>query len=71
MRASIRLGRILGIPIEVNFSWILIFALLTYLLVGQFDDSRLGWPLAQRWGVAMITVVLFFLSFMARHSFPK
>jgi Zn-dependent protease len=65
MRASIRLGRILGIPIEVNFSWILIFALLTYLLVGQFDDSRLGWPLAQRWGVAMITVVLFFLSVLA------
>ena len=65
MRASIRLGRILGIPIEVNFSWILIFALLTYLLVGQFDDSRLGWSLVQRWGVAMITVVLFFLSVLA------
>ena len=65
MRASIRLGRIFGIPIEVNFSWILIFAILTYLLAGQFDDSRLPWPLAQRWGVAMTTVVLFFLSVLA------
>jgi len=65
MRSSIRLGRILGIPIQVNFSWIVTFALLTYLLVRQFDDSRMSWPLAQRWGVAMITVVLFFLSVLA------
>ena len=65
MKASLRLGRILGIPIEVNVSWILIFALLTYLLVGQFDDNRLSWPLAQRWAVAAVTVVLFFLSVLA------
>ena len=65
MRTSLRLGRILGIPIEVNVSWIFIFILLTYLLVGQFDDSRLRWPLVQRCGVAMITVLLFFLSVLA------
>ena len=65
MRASIRLGRILGIPIEVNFSWIITFALLTYLMVGQFDDSRLRWSLAQSWVVALTTVLLFFLSVLA------
>ncbi len=65
MGASLRLGRIFGIPIEINISWVLVFLLLTYLLAGQFDDARLRWPAAQRWSVAMITVVLFFLSVLA------
>ena len=59
------MGRVFGIPIEVNISWILVFLLLTYLLAGQFDDSRLRWSTTQRWSVAMITVVLFFLSVLA------
>ena len=62
MGPSLQLGRIFGIPVEVNISWILVFLLLTYLLAGEFEDARLRWPMAQRWSVAMITVVLFFLS---------
>lgn len=65
MGASLRLGRVFGIPIEIDISWVLVFLLLTYLLAGQFDDARLRWPVAQRWTVAMITVVLFFLSVLA------
>ena len=65
MRVSLRLGRIFGIPIEVNVSWVFIFLLLTYLLAGQFGDTRLRWPLAQQWGVAFITVMLFFLSVLS------
>jgi Zn-dependent protease len=59
---SLRLGKIFGIPVEVNISWILVFLLLTYLLAGEFEDARLRWPTFQRWSVAMVTVVLFFLS---------
>ena len=59
------MGRVFGIPIEIDISWVLVFLLLTYLLAGQFDDARLRWPAAQRWTVAMITVVLFFLSVLA------
>ena len=59
------MGRVFGIPIEIDISWVLVFLLLTYLLAGQFDDARLRWPVAQRWTVAMITVVLFFLSVLA------
>ena len=59
------MGRIFGIPVEVNISWVLVFLLLTYLLAGQFEDARLRWPAAQRWSVAMVTVVLFFLSVLA------
>jgi Zn-dependent protease len=62
MGPSLQLGRIFGIPVEVNISWILVFLLLTHLLAGEFEDARLRWPMAQRWSVAMITVVLFFLS---------
>jgi len=65
MGSSLRLGRVFGIPIEINISWVLIFLLLTYLLAGQFDDTRLRWPLAQRWVVAVITAVFFFLSVLA------
>lgn len=62
MGPSLRLGKIFGIPVEVNISWILVFLLLTYLLASEFEDARLRWPTVQRWSVAMVTVVLFFLS---------
>ena len=44
MGASLRLGRVFGIPIEINISWVLVFLLFTYLLAEQFDDARLRWP---------------------------
>lgn len=65
MGASIRLGRVLGIPVEINFSWIFIFILLTVVLSQQFSDANLHWPAAQRWGVAAVMSVLFFLSVLA------
>ena len=65
MGTSLRLGKIFGIPVEVNISWILVFLLLTYLLAGEFEDPRLSWSMTQRWSVAMISVVLFFLSVLA------
>jgi len=63
--ASLRLGRILGIPVEVNVSWIIVFMVLTYLLVGDFEDQRLLWSATQRWVVAMAAVILVFLSVLA------
>jgi len=65
VQGSIRFGKIFGIPIEVNASWVLIFLLLTYVLAQEFESARLGWPVAQRWSVAIATVVLFFLSVLA------
>ena len=65
MGASLRIGRLFGIPIEVNASWVIIFLLLTYLLSQQFEDVGLGWSAVQRWLVAVLMVVLFFLSVLA------
>jgi Zn-dependent protease len=41
---------------------VLIFLLLTYVLAQEFESARLGWPVAQRWFVAIVMAVLFFLS---------
>ncbi|MEE8465503.1 MAG: site-2 protease family protein [Dehalococcoidia bacterium] len=65
MSASLRLGRVFGIPIEVNISWVFVFLLLTFLLAGEFENARLHWTGTQRWTVATVTVVLFFLSVLA------
>ena len=62
MGASLRLGRIFGIPVEINASWLVVFLLLTLVLVQEFGDANLNWPVAQRWLVAIGMVVLFFIS---------
>ncbi|MCH8224809.1 MAG: site-2 protease family protein [Chloroflexi bacterium] len=65
MGASIRVGKIFGIPIQINYSWIFIFLLFTYVLADSFSHSDPDWPAAQRWGVGALTAVLFFLSVLA------
>lgn len=65
MSASLRLGKVFGIPIEINASWAVVVALLTFVLAQELGDANLGWPVAQRWIVAVIIVVLFFLSVLA------
>lgn len=65
MSGSWRLGRLFGIPIEINASWLLVFALLVFLLAQQFDDLRLRWPELLRWGAAVITAAAFFASVLA------
>ena len=65
MGKSLRLGRVFGIPVEINITWVIIFLLLTYLLVNRFDASYLRWSAAQQWTVAFVTVGLFFLSVLA------
>ena len=65
MGKSLRLGRIFGIPVEINATWVIIFVLLTFLLVNRFDASSLRWPVPQQWAVAVVTVLLFFLSVLA------
>ena len=62
MGASIRLGKILGIPIGVNYSWIFVFILFIYLLGGQFDSLYPAWSSPHKWAIAVVTTVLFFLS---------
>jgi Zn-dependent protease/CBS domain-containing protein len=60
-RRGISLGRIMGIPIQLDYSWFLIFALITWLLaVGYFPAEFGGWPTYEYWVVGLVTSVLFF-----------
>src|SRR5580700_376468 len=56
---GMRIGKILGIPIYLHSTWIIIFAANTYLLKEQFAQQP-GWPPAQQWSVGVLTSLLFF-----------
>lgn len=59
---GIRVGRILGIPIYIDFSWILIFGLITFTISNIFGSQHPTWTSTQNWTVALLTSLLFFAS---------
>jgi Zn-dependent protease len=59
---GIRVGRILGIPIYLDLSWILIFGLVTFGLGIQFQEQFKEWNVAEQWGLGLLTSLLFFSS---------
>jgi Zn-dependent protease/predicted transcriptional regulator len=63
-RSGMRLGKILGIPIFLHSTWVIIFAAITYSLAMQFEQQNPGWAPAQQWTVAVFTSVLFFASLL-------
>ncbi len=66
MEASIRLGRIRGIEIGLHYSWLLVFALLTYsLAVGVFPSWYPGWSSGTYWAVGAVASLLLFASVLA------
>jgi Zn-dependent protease len=72
-KSTISLGRILGIPIGVDYSWFLIFALLTWsLATSYFPLEFTNWPVLEYWIVGALTVVFMFGSVVLHelgHSF--
>jgi Zn-dependent protease/CBS domain-containing protein len=62
-RHTIPLGRILGIPIGLDYSWFLIFVLLTWTLaVGYYPVQFKNWPMALYWVVGAATAIMLFVS---------
>ncbi|HXF99712.1 MAG TPA: site-2 protease family protein [Bacteroidota bacterium] len=59
---SIRLGKILGIPFGVNYSWFIIFILITLSLTTQFRHLHPGWTYAEHLTFGVVTSILFFAS---------
>jgi Zn-dependent protease/predicted transcriptional regulator len=57
---GIRIGKILGIPIYIDLSWIIIFGLITYLISAQFAQLNPQWTMPQVWTLAAATSLLFF-----------
>jgi Zn-dependent protease len=62
MKAQIKLGRIFGVEIGLHYSWFIIALLITFSLAGHFQTNNPGWSDGLRWGIAIVTAVLFFLS---------
>src|SRR4030043_2203459 len=60
MRGNISLGRVFGIPLRLHYTWFIIFAWITFLLVFYILDQN--YPIEQRiiWGI--LTSLLFFAS---------
>ncbi|MEJ2750844.1 MAG: site-2 protease family protein, partial [Anaerolineae bacterium] len=62
-RQTISLGRILGISVELDYSWFLIFGLLTWTLaVSYYPAEFTDWPTAHYWLMGAITVIMLFVS---------
>src|SRR5215471_13839923 len=60
-----RLGRIFGIDVHVNWSWLIIFGLVVWSLSLTFGQIHREWPVNIRWGTAMLAAILFFISVLA------
>jgi Zn-dependent protease len=62
-RHTIPVGRVLGIPLELDYSWFLVFALLTWALaVGHYPAEYKGWPAGLYWIMGAVTAVMLFVS---------
>ena len=62
-RHTISLGRIMGIPIGLDYSWFLIFGLITWsTAVGYYPAEYKNWPAAQYWIVGAATAIMLFVS---------
>lgn len=69
MEASVRLGTIRGIAVGVHYSWfIVVVAFSSILALGQYPDNYPDWTTAQYWIVAVLSVLLLFISVLL-HEF--
>ena len=60
-----RLGKIFGISIHVDWSWLMIFALVSWSLSATFGQVHSSWSAGMRWGMAILAAFLFFASVLA------
>lgn len=55
-----RIAKILGIPIYLDVSWLLIFGLITYELAMNFRQLHPQWTPPEHWTLGILTSLLFF-----------
>lgn len=60
-----RIGRIFNINIDIDWSWLLIFGLVSWSLASSFGQIHANWTLLMQWGMAILAALLFFLSVLA------
>jgi Zn-dependent protease/CBS domain-containing protein len=63
MPGSLHLGKVFGVNIDINYSWLVLLVFLTFsLAVGWFPVIYHGWAAAVYWIVALIAALLLFVS---------
>lgn len=66
MNASLRLGKLFGIPLELSYTWFFIFAMVTLSLATYYFPSNYPlWSPTAYWLVGLATSLLFFASVVA------
>jgi Zn-dependent protease/predicted transcriptional regulator len=55
-----KIGRVMGIPIYVSWTWFFIFVLITVTLATQFASDHPGWTPTEHWVIGLIASLLFF-----------
>jgi Zn-dependent protease/CBS domain-containing protein len=72
MKNALRIGRIWGIEIGLDYSWFVIFALITWSLSAHYFPINYEWESRTTWTVGLVTSLLFFGCILAHelgHSF--
>lgn len=60
-----RIGKIFNININIDWSWLLIFGLVSWSLASSFAQMHADWTPIMQWGMAILAALLFFLSVLA------
>jgi Zn-dependent protease len=60
MHSGFKIGRVFGIEIDVDWSWLFIFLLIAWDLGTTFSQLHPEWGGGLAWGVAIIAALLFF-----------
>lgn len=62
MQRGFRVGRLFGIDIRIDWSWLFIFLLVTWNLSTTFQQQHSDWSAAAQWGLGLAASLLFFAS---------
>jgi Zn-dependent protease len=62
---TLRLFRLFGIQLTLNWSWLLLLGLLVYVARSLFLDRGLNWPAPAMWSLAIVAAVLAVISLFA------
>ena len=68
MRNGFRIGRVFGIEVDIDWSWLFIFLLIVWNLGTVFDQFHPTWQTGVVWGAAIAAALLFFVSVLL-HEF--
>src|SRR5215472_10512684 len=62
VRSGFSIGRVFGIEIRIDWSWLFIFFLIAWNLSTVFASLHPEWGVGLVWGLAIIAALLFFVS---------